>query len=168
MDSYRGSQIGVIVQCDNGYVVSTSDYGRVRAFAPDGEEIESFRGGGDHFDNFLKAVRSRNRKDLNADILDGHLSSALCHTGNISHRIGEARTASEILSTVSQNGQLADAIERMFAHLKANGVNVEKPVVVAGAALEMDPSTERFTNNESANEMLRRQDRKPFVVPQIA
>jgi hypothetical protein len=32
----------------------------------------------------------------------------------------------------------------------------------------MDPASERFTNNESANEMLRREDREPFVVPEIA
>jgi hypothetical protein len=32
----------------------------------------------------------------------------------------------------------------------------------------MDPATERFTNNAKANELLRREDRKPFVVPEIA
>jgi hypothetical protein len=168
MDSYRGSQIGVIVQCGNGYVVSTSDYGTVQAFDPDGKPIETFRGGGDHFGNFLKAVRSRKREDLNADILDGHLSSALCHTGNVSHRLGEAQTANDILSSVKNNERLTDSVERMFAHLRDNGVDIDKPAVVAGATLEMDPATERFTNNESANDLLRREDRKPFVVPEIA
>jgi predicted dehydrogenase len=168
MDSHRGSSVGVIVQCENGHVLSTSQYDRCEAFDSDGKVIESWRGGGDHFANFLKAVKSRKREDLNADIKAGHLSSALCHTGNVSHRLGEARTASEILSSVSQHEQLGDAVERMFAHLKANDVNVDKPVVIEGATLEMDPATERFTNNESANEMLRREDRKPFVVPEVA
>ncbi len=47
-------------------------------------------GGGDegHFENFIKAVRSRNVKDLNADIEQGHLSTALCHLCNISYRVG--------------------------------------------------------------------------------
>jgi hypothetical protein len=168
MDDYRGSQIGVIVQCENGHVVSTSQYDRVEAFDADGERIETFRGGGNHIENFLNAVKSRKRSDLNADIHDGHLSSALCHTGNVSHRLGEARTASEILSSVGNNERLADAVERMFAHLRANEVNIDKPVVVEGPTLEMDVTTERFTNNEAANEMLRREDRKPFVVPEIA
>jgi len=41
-----------------------------------------------HRENFIKAVRSRNPADLNADILEGHLSSALCHLANISYRLG--------------------------------------------------------------------------------
>ena len=81
MDNFRGSQVGVVVQCENGSVVSTSNYDKTQAFGPDGEEIETWRGDGDHFGNFLDAVRSRKRSDLHADVLDGHLSSALCHTG---------------------------------------------------------------------------------------
>jgi len=45
-------------------------------------------GGGDHFANFVKAVRARDRKLLNADIEQGHLSSAYCHLGNIAYRLG--------------------------------------------------------------------------------
>ena len=41
-----------------------------------------------HMHNFLKAVRSRNHADLNADIEEGHLSAALCHMANISYRTG--------------------------------------------------------------------------------
>jgi predicted dehydrogenase len=47
-------------------------------------------GSGDegHFENFIRAVRSRNPKDLTADIEEGHLSTALCHLSNISCRLG--------------------------------------------------------------------------------
>jgi hypothetical protein len=31
----------------------------------------------------------------------------------------------------------------------------------------MNPTIERFTNNPAANELLRREDRKPFAVPEI-
>jgi hypothetical protein len=168
MDKYRGSQVGVVVQCEDGYVVSTGSYDRVAAFAPDGKEIEVFRGGGDHFGNFVDAVRSRKRSDLNADVLDGHLSSALCHTGGISHQLGEPRTEKEILEEVSSNERLLDSVERMFEHLRANEVKLDGPVVTQGAWLEMDPATERFTNNDAANELLRRQDRAPFIVPEVA
>ena len=41
-----------------------------------------------HIENFLKAVRSRNHKDLTCDIEDGHLSAALVHMANISYRTG--------------------------------------------------------------------------------
>jgi predicted dehydrogenase len=167
MDNYRGAQIGVVVQCEKGHVLSTSDYARVEAFGPDGEAIESWHGAGDHFANFLDAVRSRKQSDLNAPVLEGHLSSALCHTGNVSHQLGEARTANEILES-ARNELLRDSLERMFAHLQANEVDVDKPLIVAGAQLEMDPATERFTNHASANELLHRQDRPPFIVPEVA
>jgi predicted dehydrogenase len=168
MDDYRGSRIGVVVQCENGYVVSTDSYSEVEAFDNNGDRIKRFRGGGNHFGNFLDAVRSRKRSDLNADVLEGHLSSALCHTGGISHQLGEPRTASEILQTIGKNEKLRDSVERMFKHLRANEVNIDEPVVTAGVVLEMDPKTEKFTNNSAASEMLHRADRKPFVVPEIA
>ena len=168
MDTYRGAQIGVVVQCEHGHVLSTSDYARVQAFDPDGEVIETWRGAGNHFADFLDAVRSRKQSDLNAPILDGHLSSGLCHTGNISHRLGEPRTATEIFESAAQNERLRDSLERMFAHLRANEVDIDTPAVIAGAQLDMDPATERFTNNPAANELLRREDRQPFVVPEIA
>ena len=41
-----------------------------------------------HFANFLQAVRSRRVSDLNCDVLEGHLSAALCHMANISYRVG--------------------------------------------------------------------------------
>ena len=41
-----------------------------------------------HFRNFVKAIRSRNHEDLNADILEGHISAAMVHMANISYRLG--------------------------------------------------------------------------------
>jgi predicted dehydrogenase len=170
MDSYHGSQVGVVVHCEHGTVVSTSKYDEVKMFGPDGEELKPFRGGGEkeHFMNFLTAVRSRKRSDLHADVLEGHVSSALCHTGNISHQLGEPRTAKEILASAGKHQRLHEGLERMFAHLRANEVDIDKPAITAGVWLEMDPATERFTNSTAANELLRREDRKPFVVPEIA
>jgi predicted dehydrogenase len=45
-------------------------------------------GMGDHFANFVKAVKARDRRLLTADIEQGHLSSAYCHLGNIAYRLG--------------------------------------------------------------------------------
>ncbi len=36
----------------------------------------------------VKAVKARDHKPLNADIEEGHLSSAYCHLGNIAYRLG--------------------------------------------------------------------------------
>ena len=58
-------------------------------FDPEGKLVRTFDGKSEnHFANFLKAVRSRKVSDLNADILEGHQSTALCHIGNISYRLG--------------------------------------------------------------------------------
>jgi predicted dehydrogenase len=42
----------------------------------------------DHFANFADAVRARDPKLLHAEIEETFLSTALCHLGNISHRLG--------------------------------------------------------------------------------
>src|SRR5438093_1373793 len=46
---------------------------------------------GGHFGNFINCVRNRKREELAADIQEGHLSSALCHLGNISYRLAKER-----------------------------------------------------------------------------
>ena len=43
---------------------------------------------GAHFWNFIEAVRANKRELLKADILEGHLSAAMCHLSNIAYRTG--------------------------------------------------------------------------------
>ena len=45
-----------------------------------------------HFDNFIRAVRSRKQTDLSADVEEGHQSSLMAHLGNISYRTGRQVT----------------------------------------------------------------------------
>lgn len=42
-----------------------------------------------HVRNFLDAVRSRKRENLNQEIYSGHVSSVMCHAGNIAWRTGK-------------------------------------------------------------------------------
>src|SRR5262249_5992113 len=83
------NHVGNIWYGTDGYVVSIN-YQSGTAFDKDGKQVAHFEGGdyAAHFANFVKAVRSRRHEDLNADIEQGHLSSALCHLGNISYRLG--------------------------------------------------------------------------------
>lgn len=46
------------------------------------------RGADPHFVNFIDCVRSRKWQELNAEIEEGHMSTTLCHLGNISYRTG--------------------------------------------------------------------------------
>jgi predicted dehydrogenase len=43
-----------------------------------------------HFHNFFDAVRARDRRILTADVLEGHLSTAMCHLANIAYRVGRS------------------------------------------------------------------------------
>ena len=42
---------------------------------------------GDHYANFVKAVRSRKTSDQNGPVETAHLASGLAHLGNISYRL---------------------------------------------------------------------------------
>ena len=44
---------------------------------------------GNHYATFLRAVRSRKHGDMAATAVEGHISSAHCHLGNIAYRVGE-------------------------------------------------------------------------------
>jgi len=164
MDNYRGASIGVVVDCEGGSMVIAS-YSGARVFDKDGKEIKKFEGSASHFANFIDAVRSRKCADLNADILEGHLSSALCHTGNISYRLGRTHTPEEIGDAVKDNKDLSEAFGRMQEHLSANNVELRQTPATLGIALKMDPKTERFIGNHRANQMLTREYRAPFIVP---
>ncbi len=139
------------------------------AYGNDGERIKQFSGGGGggHHQNFIDAVRSHKISDLNADIHKGHLSSALCHMGNVSYRLGKTMPVSEIRKAIS-NTDLMDSFERMLEHLKANEVDLEKEPITMGPMLTMNPRKEKFVGEYSdwANMYLKRNYREPFVVPE--
>jgi predicted dehydrogenase len=42
-----------------------------------------------HYENFAQAVRAGDRALLNAEIYETHISTALCHLGNIAYRVGK-------------------------------------------------------------------------------
>jgi predicted dehydrogenase len=162
-----GAKIGVIFYGSEGYVVLTS-YTSGAAFDLDGKLVEKFTGGGDHFDNFIKAVRSRDHEDLTADILEGHLSCALSHLGNVSYYLGETVSVGEArkrLEALKTNEDAIDSLDRVVSHLKDNGVDLEKTPMSFGPELVLDPKAETITNNDKAVPLLTREYRAPFVVP---
>lgn len=165
MDDYKGASIGLIVHCEDGYMVITS-YTSGKAFDNDGKLIKAFDAGGDHFENWIKAIRSRKYTDLNADILEGHLSSALCHTGNISYRLGAQKDPDEIREALQSDSDAMETAQRCYEHLQANEVDLLKTKGTLGVVLKMNTQTERFIENDKANEMLTRIYRPPFVVPE--
>ncbi len=166
MDKYKDASVGVVIECENGDVVVSSSYGKAAAFDKDFREIKKFEGDTNHFENFIKAVRSRKESELNASILEGHISSGLCHTGNISYRVGKQSTSEKMREAIKADRGATETFDRMAAHLEANGVDLQKTKATLGAVLKMNPKSEKFTNNSDANKLLTRDYRRPFVVPE--
>jgi predicted dehydrogenase len=163
MDDYRGAAIGVVVDCEGGSVVIPS-YSKAIVCDKSGKGIKNFEGSSSHFANFIQAVRSRKHTDLKGDILDGHISSALCHTSNISYRLGQQRAPEAIREAINGDKDMTETFGRMADHLAANSVDITKTPAVLGALLKMDPQSERFIENPQADQLLTREYREPFVV----
>jgi predicted dehydrogenase len=163
-DPYKGADIGNIVYGSEGYVVFTANYGKAAAFDNAGTKLVEFAGGGDHFGNFLDAVRSRKREQQNAEILEGHLSSALCHLGNISYRLGSPQPFNPKTKAFGDNKEAYETFGRMEEHLAANNVKLEETKYMLGPTLKLDPQHETFAHNAKANALLTREYRSGFVV----
>ena len=159
------SSVAVVIHCEDGYVL-VPDYSSAIAFDKDGKEIKQWSGAEDHYANFIKAVRSRKHKDLNADVLEGFLSSALCHTGNISYRLGYRKSPDEIREKLQSNKNAIETFGRMTEHLAANDVDLNVTKATLGEFLTMDPNAERFVGNREADALLTRYYRRPYVVPE--
>ena len=138
-------------------------------FDPKGKLIRTFEGKTEsHIANFFKAMRSRKKEDLTADILEGHQSTALCHIGNISWRLGRTQPGTEIRNDLKQmklHDDVLETFDRTAQHLKDNDVDLDKTKLTHGTLLLLDADKEAFVKNGKADALLSRHYRKPFVVP---
>ena len=85
-----GVEVGNMFYGDKGYMVINgySDYktylGRNREPGP------GRNAGGDHYKNFVDAVRAKDKKILNGPVETAYLAASLAHLGNISYRLGRS------------------------------------------------------------------------------
>lgn len=168
-DDYKGANVGIIIEGSKGYLVMTS-YDKGIAFDGDGKELKKFSGGGDHhhYANFLDAVRARDHKKLNADVEEGHLSSALCHLGNISLRMGKQVPGADVPAAIKEykgNEDMVATFRRTADHLKANSLDPDKLSFSVGPLLKLEPKLEVFVGSSEANAMLSREYRAPYTLP---
>ena len=143
----------------NGFYPKGSDQPEAISSAPRGP-------GRGHFDNFITAVRSRKQEELNADILEGHYSAALCHLGNISYRLGEKAPFSPQTKAFGDNKEAYETLARMEDHLAGrNGLKLSEIDYMLGRKLVVNAKSESFIGDDEANRLLTRQYRAPFIVP---
>jgi hypothetical protein len=169
-DEFRGQRVGNVYHLEEGIIAGTQYFprrGKGPAPLPRVADVRRGPGGGDHFANFVAAVRSRRREDLNADILEGHYSSALCHLANISYRLGEQVPFNPRTRALGDNRDATETLARMEEHLgQGNHLRLQDLTCRVGRRLQIDAAAERFVRDDQANRMLTRAYRAPFTVPE--
>jgi predicted dehydrogenase len=162
-----GLMVGNIIYGTDGFVAFANEDSRaVVAFDANGKQVKTFHGGGNHFSNFIDAVRTRKQSDLKCPVLEGHLSSAMCHLANISYRTGHPHPFAATAPIPAEKIDFAEAFGRFEQHLADNALNLMETAYQSGPRLQFDPQAENFGPNATANALLTREYRHPFVVPE--
>ncbi|MCI0702577.1 MAG: Gfo/Idh/MocA family oxidoreductase, partial [Planctomycetia bacterium] len=142
---FRSNGVDNVLHFEDGIVANNKFF---KGGKGDGEplpKVETVKlSTGDHFGNFIAAVRSRKIEDLHADIEVGHISSGLCHLGHISHKLGTDETYDPKLAKVAGNEFATDALTRMADHLKDRGIKFNGKNLRVGRMLKFDAKTEKF------------------------
>ncbi|MCP5549881.1 MAG: gfo/Idh/MocA family oxidoreductase, partial [Akkermansiaceae bacterium] len=98
-------------------------------------------------------------------------SSALCHTGQISHQLGKSVHQGDVREAIKSDKLLSERYVAMEEHLAANGVDLNAETISLGPMLKLNPDTERFEGNgdldAAANALARPKYREPYVVPEV-
>jgi hypothetical protein len=98
-------------------------------------------------------------------VLVGHISTNICHAGNVSYRLGRKAGAAEMRAQIGDLPLFQETLDRYLAHLKAH--DIEPGESLLGPWLEWDEANDRFKDNAKANELVRGFYRKPFDVPEV-
>jgi hypothetical protein len=156
---FKGASVGVCVQCEGGYTLGTA------AFDKSGRQLKSFGPDGNHFVNFIHALRSGRREDLNAEIEVGQISTSICHAGNISHRLGRAASVDQQRRQVGDIACWREMHDRYVKYL--GDIGVDPNTSTLGPWLDCDPEHECIKDNAEANAIAAGSYREPFAVPTV-
>ena len=127
-------------------------------------------GGKTHMQNFVDAVHNNDPGSLRANIENSFYSSCMSHLANISAMTGQDANASEVASNLANNDLASECFKRFSEQLDVWEVDTNKTPWKLGSELTFDGNAEQFTagdTKDAANKLIRREDRKPFVVPTI-
>ena len=89
----QGQEVGNLFYGSEGWLEingNTWKAFRRREKQPFAQSKEAERERAAHWANFLDALRAGKNDALHGDILEGHLSTSLCHLANISYRVGRS------------------------------------------------------------------------------
>jgi predicted dehydrogenase len=109
-----GNTIGNTFYGAKGYLV-IDNYNKYYSFmGPKQEPGPAKTAGGDHFMNFIEAVKSRKREHLTAEIEEGALSCNLMHLANISYRVGRTLYWDEKTWTIKNDPEANKLLTREY------------------------------------------------------
>lgn len=165
-----GPGSGYVAYCEGGRF--EGQRGRGAAYDNDGKKIREFRGNSGnqlHQDNFIEAVRTRNRSSLNAEVEVGHQSTGWCNLANIAFQSGSRFSHQQAKEVTGDQGIWNGLLNEMEQHLARHSIRLDSSQIVLSPILTVDPQKEVFVGQhaEAANGFLKRQYRAPYVVPQI-
>ena len=165
----RGPGVGIIITCEKGEF--RGGRGGSAFYDNDGNEIEKFKGdsGKGHMQNFVDAVRNDDPGSLRSPIESAFYSSCMSHLANISVLSGKSVSDEELAKELTGNDQLTEVFERFSKQLKLWDVDTKQTPWHLGPQLTFDTASEKFTageNLKTANDLVRRKDRKPYVIPE--
>ncbi len=165
-EGYLKQKVGNIAHLEEGIIADNFFYPKGKSDPEPLPKVElPKKPTGSHFANFIAAVRSRKVSDLNADILEGHYSSALCHLANISYRLGETVPFNSVSKAFGDNKEAYETLARMEDHLsKDNGLKLDDLTYHVGRKLNVNAKTESFVDAPDADKLLTRQYRKGFDI----
>ena len=152
----------------DGYLVMTSYSERRRLRSRTARWCKSSRAAATTSATSSRPSAAANTRTCNADILEGHLSSALCHLGNISYRSGTQVSVGEVKERLQGRRQpraLLDTYGRFTEHLNDNKLDLGTTKLAWGAKLAIDTATREVRRQPAADALLTREYRAPFVVP---
>ena len=86
----KSTTVGNVFYGKNGYLAIDGYFKYESWLGKEQEPGPSRKEAGNHFANFIDAVRSRRRGDLNAEVEEGAVSTVLVHLANISYRLGRS------------------------------------------------------------------------------
>ena len=129
------AEVGIIIEGTDGYLVMSS-YSSGVAFDKDGNQVQKFDGGGDHYGNFLDAVRSRNHEELNADIEEDDEWSAEFTQNEVNGWLAEEATEEDSESIPREVRDLRVQFTRGTLLL---GCRVEQPNWNGVVSLTLEP-----------------------------
>ena len=159
-----GPGSGYVVACDGGYLLGQR--GRAKAIDLKGKTIKEFRGGDIvplHVNNFIDAVRSRDKNSLNAEIAVGHDSTGWCNLANIGFR-----AASEAFTETPKGIQVPEVWDTLIAEMETQlkPFGLTKNNLMVSPVLTHNPKTEQFEGDhaEQANRFLKREYRDGYTL----